>query len=106
MGMKILAEIQPAGCSWVVLLLGLLFLAGAGIILLYRGDDALTNIMASALMIGMMLIFLYVSSQQKHEVIATIEPDASYTEIESQYELVKHIDDLYWLTPRKVNQDD
>lgn len=103
--MKILAEIQPAGCSWVILVLGLLFLVGAAFILMYR-DDTLTNIMASALMIGFMLIFIYGLSQQKHEVIATIEPDAPYTEIESQYELVKHIDDLYWLTPRKVSQDD
>lgn len=103
--MKILADIQPAGFSWVVLALGLLLLSVAAFILIYL-DDGLAHMMACALMLGLVLIFIYLLSQQKHEVIATIEPGASYTEIESQYELVKHIDDLYWLTPRKVEQDD
>lgn len=105
--MKILADIQQAGFSWVVLALGLLFLSVAAVILIYL-DDGLTQVMACALMIGMLLTFIYVFSQQKHEVIATIEPNASYTEIESQYELVKHIDDLYWLSPKneEVEQDD
>lgn len=97
--MKILADIQPAGLSWVILVLGLLFLSAAAVMLIYL-DDTLTHIMACVLMIGMMLTLLYAFSQQKHEVIATIEPNASYTEIESQYELVKHIDDLYWLSPK------
>ena len=97
--MKILADIQPAGSSWVVLVLGLLLLSGAAVILIYE-DDTLTHVMASMLMIGLMLTLIYAFSQQKHEVIATIEPGASYTEIESQYKLVKHIDDLYWLSPK------
>ena len=97
--MKILADIQPAGCGWVVLVLGLLLLSGAAVILIYK-DDALTHAMACMLMLGLMFTFLYLYSQQNHEVIATIEPSASYTEIESQYELVKHIDDLYWLSPK------
>lgn len=98
--MKILADIQPAGLGWVVLALGLLLLFAAAVMLIYL-DDTLTHIMACVLMIGMMLTLLYAFSQQKHEVIATIEPNASYTEIESQYELVKHIDDLYWLSPKE-----
>ena len=97
--MKILADIQPAGLSWVILVLGLLLLSGAGVILIYK-DDALTHAMACMLMLGLAFIFLYLFSQQDHEVIATIEPGASYTEIESQYKLVKHIDDLYWLSPK------
>jgi uncharacterized membrane protein len=97
--MKILADIQPAGLSWVILVLGLLLLFGAAVILIYK-DDALTHAMACMLMLGLVFIFLYLFSQQKHEVIATIEPGASYTEIESQYKLVKHIDDLYWLSPK------
>ena len=97
--MKILADIQPAGLGWVVLALGLLLLFAAAVMLIYL-DDTLTHIMACALMIGLMLTLIYAFSQQKHEVIATIEPNASYTEIESQYKLVKHIDDLYWLSPK------
>ena len=97
--MKILADIQPSGFSWVVLALGLLLLFAAAVMLIYL-DDTLTHIMACALMIGLMLTLIYAFSQQKHEVIATIEPNASYTEIESQYKLVKHIDDLYWLSPK------
>ena len=105
--MKILADIQPAGFSWVVLALGLLLLSVAAVILIYL-NDSLTQVMACALMLGLMLTFLYAVSQQKHEVIATIKPSALYTEIESQYKLVKHIDDLYWLSPKdeEVEQDD
>ena len=102
--MKILADIQPAGCGWVVLALGLLLLFAAAVMLIYL-DDTLTHIMACVLMIGMMLTLLYAFSQQKHEVIATIEPSASYTEIESQYKLVKHIDELYWLSPKSEEGD-
>ena len=98
--MKILADIQPAGCGWVILALGLLLMSAAAVILIYK-DDALTHAMACMLMLGLMFTFLYLYSQQKHEVIATIEPSASYTEIESQYKLVKHIDDLYWLSPKE-----
>lgn len=97
--MKILADIQPAGCGWVILVLGLLLLSAAAVILIYK-DDALTHAMACMLMLGLMLTLIYAFSQQRHEVIATIEPSASYTEIESQYKLVKHIDDLYWLSPK------
>ena len=98
--MKILADIQPAGLGWVILALGLLLLSGAGVILIYK-DDALTQAMACMLMLGLSFTFLYLFSQQDHEVIATIEPTASFTEIESQYKVTKHIDDLYWLSPKE-----
>lgn len=104
--MTILAEIPSEGFPLIVLILGVcLFAVGLGF-MVYSGDE-LIYASVGFVAVALMIIFMYQLSQQKHEVIATIEPTASFIEIESQYKVTKHIDDLYWLAPKKeVKKDD